>query len=272
MAVTTVVFALPLPLLALTPLAVRDRVLKGWAHTTLAWLGWVGRVRSRIEGLEQLPTEAGVLLVKHQSTWEVLMLFAAIPRVAFVVKRELLDIPFFGWGLRLLEPIAIDRSAGREALARVRRDGCAALKAGRWVVVFPEGTRVAAGERGKYRSGGAALAAACAPHVVFGAHNAVAHWPERGGAGITPGEVVLRLSPALPVAGRDAAALTRAAEGWIEPQVQALLLAEGRSDLLAPPPVAVKADASARRQGDGCGHGEAQGQGAGDGSGDGDGA
>ena len=114
----------------------------------------------RVEGREHLPARPAVILSKHQSAWETMAFQLIFPPQVHVLKRELLWIPFFGWGLALMSPIAIDRSRGVAALRSIARRGRERLEQGFWVVVFPEGTRVAPGERRDYQLGGAWLAAA----------------------------------------------------------------------------------------------------------------
>jgi 1-acyl-sn-glycerol-3-phosphate acyltransferase len=138
-----------------------------------------------------------------------------------VLKRELLWIPFFGWGLALMSPIAIDRRRGLPALRALARKGMQRLAQGFWVVVFPEGTRVAPGERRAYQPGGAWLAAAAGAPVVPVAHNAGLLWP-RYAFLKRPGMVTVRIGPAIDPAGRDPATINRLAESWIEEQQKAL--------------------------------------------------
>jgi 1-acyl-sn-glycerol-3-phosphate acyltransferase len=119
-------------------------------------------------------------MCKHQSSWETLALQALFPPQVWVLKRELLWIPFFGWGLASLNPIAIDRSAGRKALNQVVEQGRERLSSGAWVVIFPEGTRIPTGEIGKFGMGGAFLAVETGYPVVPVAHDAGKSWPKHG--------------------------------------------------------------------------------------------
>jgi 1-acyl-sn-glycerol-3-phosphate acyltransferase len=138
-----------------------------------------------------------------------------------VLKRELLWIPFFGWGLALMSPIAIDRSRGVAALRAMARRGRERLAQGFWVIVFPEGTRVAPGERREYQLGGAWLAAAAAAPVVPVAHNAGLFWP-RNAFLKRPGTVTVRIGPAIDTSARDPKTINAMAEQWIEEQQKAL--------------------------------------------------
>ncbi|HLS87465.1 MAG TPA: lysophospholipid acyltransferase family protein, partial [Burkholderiales bacterium] len=156
-----------------------------------------------------------VILSKHQSAWETLAFQLFFPPQVHVLKRELLWIPFFGWGLALMSPIAIDRARGVAALRQIARRGRKRLAQGFWVVVFPEGTRVPPGERRPYQLGGAWLAADSGAPVVPVAHNAGLFWP-RNAFVKRPGTVTVRIGPTIDPAGRDAQTINRLAEEWIE--------------------------------------------------------
>jgi 1-acyl-sn-glycerol-3-phosphate acyltransferase len=199
----------------------RYRVITGYNHS-LIWLARaVLGIRYVVEGREHLPAQPAIILAKHQSAWETVAFLCLFPPVSPVIKRELLKIPFFGWGFRLLNPIAIDRSAGREALKQIVAQGKAKLADGFWVLVFPEGTRVAPGEKGKYGIGGGWLAAETGAPVVPVAHNAGELWPKNAFVK-RPGTVTVRVGPAIGSAGKSAAELTRAVEAWIETEMTRL--------------------------------------------------
>jgi 1-acyl-sn-glycerol-3-phosphate acyltransferase len=129
-------------------------------------------IRHRVIGTENMPDRASVALVKHQSAWETIALQRILPPICFVLKRELLRLPFFGWGLARMPTIAIDRAAGKDALTQVVDQGRVLLDEGFWVVIFPEGTRVAPGTTRRYKPGGAWLASHTGVPVVPIAHNA----------------------------------------------------------------------------------------------------
>jgi 1-acyl-sn-glycerol-3-phosphate acyltransferase len=179
------------------------------------------RIRYRIEG-EAVPGSGPyIVMAKHQSAWETLAFQLIFPPQVHVLKRELLWIPFFGWGLAAMSPIAIDRSRGAAALRAMARVGRERLAQGFWIVVFPEGTRVAPGERRRYQPGGAWLAAATGAPVVPVAHNAGRLWP-RNAFFKRPGTVTVRIGPSIDSSGRDAEAINTLAEQWIEEQQKAL--------------------------------------------------
>jgi 1-acyl-sn-glycerol-3-phosphate acyltransferase len=162
-----------------------------------------------------------VILAKHQSAWETMAFQLLFPPQVLVLKRELLWIPFFGWGLALMSPIAIDRSRGAAALRSIARRGRERLEQGFWVVVFPEGTRVRPGERREYHLGGAWLAVASGAPIVPVAHNAGLLWP-RNAFVKRPGVVTVRIGPPIDTRNRDAQTVNSLAESWIEEQQRTL--------------------------------------------------
>jgi 1-acyl-sn-glycerol-3-phosphate acyltransferase len=203
------------------PFYARYRFMCGWARMQMWLLRWLCGMKYRVEGRGHLPKGAAIILSKHQSTWETIAFQAIFPPQTWVLKRELMWIPFFGWALALLKPIAIDRGAGRRAVEQVAVQGTARLKEGIWVVVFPEGTRVAPGQRRRYGIGGAALAAASGYPVVPVAHNAGSFWPRRGFLK-RPGTVQVVIGPVIEADGKSPEQILRAAEHWIEGEMPRL--------------------------------------------------
>ncbi len=199
----------------------RYRLITGYNHIVI-WLarGVLG-IRYVVEGLEHLPKQPAIILAKHQSAWETVAFLFLFPPVSPVIKQELLNVPFFGWAFRLLNPIAIDRGAGREALKQIVRQGKERLESGFWVLVFPEGTRVAPGEKGRYGIGGGWLAAETGTPIVPVAHNAGEVWPKNAFIK-RPGTITVRIGPAMSPEGKTAAELTRAVEAWIETEMARL--------------------------------------------------
>jgi len=215
--VLTPPYAIVVLLAAWLPRLPRYRVISGWARIVTRLACAICGIRYRIEGLENIPRAPAVLLAKHQSAWETIAFQVIFPPQVYVLKRELLWIPFFGWGLALMSPIAIHRGKGHSALREIARKGKERLDQGFCVVVFPEGTRVAPGERRKYQLGGAWLAAASAAPVVPVAHNAGLYWP-RNAFIKHPGTITVRIGPAIESAGLDPQAINARAEQWIEEQ------------------------------------------------------
>jgi 1-acyl-sn-glycerol-3-phosphate acyltransferase len=215
----------PYALLALAsfplPRMLRYRIISGWSRLAVFLSRVILGIRCEIQGRENLPTRPAVILSKHQSAWETLAFQQIFPPQVHVLKRELLWIPFFGWGLALMSPIAIDRGRGFAALRNMARRGRERLEQGFWIVVFPEGTRVAPGEKRHYQLGGAWLAAASGAPIVPVAHNAGLVWP-RNAFLKHPGTVTVRIGPPIDTANRDAKTLNALVETWIEEQQKAL--------------------------------------------------
>lgn len=199
----------------------RNQLIARWSAGLLAILQGVCGVGYEVSGLENIPARNGVILCKHQSAWETFALQVIFPAQVWVLKRELLWIPIFGWGLKVMGAIAIDRRAGNRALRQVIAQGSERLKRGLWVVVFPEGTRTPPGERGRYNPGGAMLAARSGFPVVPVAHNAGEYWPAKGFV-IRPGTVQVVVGPALEPEGLKASELNQQVEDWIERQMTSI--------------------------------------------------
>lgn len=199
----------------------RYRLITGYNHLVIWLARWVLGIRYVVQGAENLPSQPAIILAKHQSAWETVAFLFLFPPVSPVIKQELLKVPFFGWAFRLLSPIAIDRGAGREALKQIVAQGKQKLAQGFWVLVFPEGTRVAPGEKGKYGIGGSWLAAETGTPIVPVAHNAGEVWPKNAFIK-RPGIITVSIGPVIDPGGRSAAELTRAVEAWIETEMTRL--------------------------------------------------
>jgi 1-acyl-sn-glycerol-3-phosphate acyltransferase len=191
------------------------RVGKHWASTVLRLLGMLCRLDYRVRGMEHLSTTPCVVLMKHSSAWETLAQVEIFPRQTWVVKRELMWAPVFGWVLPLFKPIAIDRKGGRDAVQQVLAQGQERLRDGLWVVIFPEGTRVPRGETRRYGISGALLAIAAGRAIIPVAHNAGDYWPRRGWLK-RPGTIEVVIGEPIDTRGRDARAITEETRAWIE--------------------------------------------------------
>lgn len=221
MALSTLVFWAGGMLALVLPFETRFNFIVRWCRFNLWWLKRTCGLDYRVEGLDQVPSTNGIVLSKHQSAWETLVLALLFRPPAWVVKRELLWVPFFGWGLAALQPIAINRGASRKALQQLLDQGTRALSKGRWVIIFPEGTRVAPGEKRRYQSGGARLAAVSGYPVVPVAHNAGRFWPRRSFVK-RPGIIRLCIGPAIQSMSRSPEEINAAAEAWIERKMHEL--------------------------------------------------
>ena len=221
LAASTVAFALLAPLTAPFPYRFRYRFITRWSRFNLWWLAVTCGLRFIVEGAANLPREASVVLCRHESMWETLALQTLFAPQTWLLKKSLLRVPFFGWGLALLRPIAIDRAAGREAIRMLVRDGARALDDGAWVVVFPEGTRLAPGERRAFHRGGAFLAARTGRVIVPVAHNSGDFWRRRRFVK-RRGTIRLVIGPPLPPGEAGPTELNRRAEEWINERVAAI--------------------------------------------------
>lgn len=170
-----------------------------------------------VKGLENIPAQPCVILAKHQSTWETFFLSALFEPLSQVLKRELLYVPFFGWAMAMLKPIAIDRSNPKAALKQLAKQGHERLGQGAWVLIFPEGTRIPSGQIGKFSRGGAALAVNAGLPVLPIAHNAGEFWPKQGWRR-TPGTIQVLIGPVMHAEGsgpRAIAELNERAFAWV---------------------------------------------------------
>ncbi len=197
------------------PAISRYRVISFWSRIVLWLLRVLCDIRYVVRGRENIPSAPSIILCKHQSAWETLALQAVFPPQTWVMKRSMLLVPFLGWGLAMLRPIAIDRSAGRAALKQVTEQGRDRLQRGLWIVIFPEGTRMAPGTVGRYGIGGAWLATHTGALVVPVAHNAGEYWG-RNALRKFPGTITLSIGAPLDPAGLKPAELNEKVQAWIE--------------------------------------------------------
>lgn len=213
---SSVLLYVPIALLTFPlPPVTRYRFVSQWARFQIWMAGPLLGLRYRVEGREHLPRHgAAVLLAKHQSMWETMAFQVLFPPQVWVLKRELMWIPFFGWALALLNSIAINRGSGRRAVQQIIEQGRERLASGRWVVVFPEGTRVAPGHQRRFGIGGAALAAESGYPVVPVAHNAGHYWPRRSFIK-KPGTIQVVIGPMIDPKGLSAEEINRRAEDWM---------------------------------------------------------
>jgi 1-acyl-sn-glycerol-3-phosphate acyltransferase len=190
-------------------------------HVVFFALKWLCGLTFTVEGRENLPPGNHVIFMKHSSTWETYGIMILFPPLVWVMKREILWIPFVGWGCLLARCIAIDRKAGATAVNQVLVQGKSRLeRLGAWILVFPEGTRMAAGETRRYGSSGTLLAAQEHRKIVPVAHNAGYFWPRRG-VRKRRGVIRVIIGPAIEAAGRDVRAVNEEIQTWIETHVVA---------------------------------------------------
>jgi 1-acyl-sn-glycerol-3-phosphate acyltransferase len=197
------------------PFRGRFALARVYAHSVLIVLRWICGLDYRVEGHENLPAGNHIALIKHASTWETVAQMVLLPPQVWVLKRELMWLPAFGWGLMLLRSIAVNRGAGGSAVKGVLAQGKARLAEGKWVVIFPEGTRMPPGETRRYGVSGALLAAENDRLIVPIAHDAGYFWPRRGLIK-KPGTIRVVIGPPISAAGRDPRDVNAEAQDWIE--------------------------------------------------------
>ena len=190
-------------------------IIGTWTAMVLWAFEHLCQVKVEVEGQNHIPATPCLVLARHESTWETLFLQQLFAPQATVIKKELLAIPFFGWAFSLLRPIAIDRKDGRGALKTLIREGKARLESGSWVVLFPEGTRLAPDERRRFGRGGPALALAAKVPVLLVAHTAGDRWRARKWRK-SPGTRRVRVSPPFGPDGESSSAFTARLERWLE--------------------------------------------------------
>ncbi|AKH21103.1 lysophospholipid acyltransferase family protein [Sedimenticola thiotaurini] len=215
--ITTVILASVLSVVGwLLPYRQRCLIANSWGTVNLWFLKHLCRLDYEIEGLEKIPESGAIILAKHQSAWETMALRSLLPpEQAWVLKRELMWVPFFGWAAATVQPIAINRKAGRQAARQVIEIGLERLKQNRLVIIFPEGTRVAPGEHKRYGMGGALLAEKSGVPVIPIAHNAGTFWRRRD-IRKYPGVIKVVVGDPISSQGKKAADINKEVETWIE--------------------------------------------------------
>jgi 1-acyl-sn-glycerol-3-phosphate acyltransferase len=193
-------------------------VARNYATVMLKWVEVTCGIRYVVEGWENVPDFPVVIMAKHQSAWETIFMQSQFPPQCWIVKRELLWLPFVGWSLLAIRCIAIDRSSGTSAREQIVAQGTRRLAEGEWVSIFPEGTRIAPGKRGRYGIGGALLATRSGVPILPIAHNAGEYWG-RYSFRKRAGTVKVVIGPLIQAKGRDAISVGREVEEWIEAQM-----------------------------------------------------
>ena len=201
------------------PHAIRSNYVLCWNRFVVFWLRITCGLKVEVIGAENLPATPYVALAKHQSSWETYFLQQFLAPVSIVLKRELLNLPFFGWGLRLTDPIAIDRGSPKQALKQTLEKGKARIASNISVLIFPEGTRNKAGAEVKYARGGANIAVASEVPAVPIAHNGGEFWPS-GGFLKYPGTITVKIGKPISSVEYDSREITEQAKVWIEAEVE----------------------------------------------------
>jgi 1-acyl-sn-glycerol-3-phosphate acyltransferase len=194
-------------------------VARFYADLMVKWVAATCGITSEVTGWENVPRTPVVIMSKHQSAWETIFIEAKFPDQCWIVKRELLFLPFVGWSLMAIRAIAIDRKSGQSAREQIVQQGNERLKEGLWVTIFPEGTRVAPGKAGRYGIGGALLATRSGTPILPIAHNAGEFWG-RYAFRKRAGCVKVVIGPPIQTEGRDAISVNNDVQGWIEGQMR----------------------------------------------------
>lgn len=194
-----------------------NKIGRAWAKFLLWSLKNIIGLRYEVQGAEHIPQQPSIICSKHQSGWETLALQEIFPLHVYVAKKELFRIPFFGWGLKIAKTIGIDRKAGMKATQQLLEQGLARKKEGFWIAIFPEGTRMPAGQRGKYKQGAAKMAKMFEMDIVPVAHNSGEYWP-RNSFIKYPGIIQVRIGEPIAHQSGNETEITAACEQWIEAQ------------------------------------------------------
>jgi len=215
--IATLIFLLAYPV----PYQYRSKLISLWSKLTLSVLGLLCGLKFEISGQENIPDTPCIIFSKHQSTWETMAMQLLFTPQVWIIKRELLWVPFFGWTLASMKSIAIDRSSGKKALKQISDQGTQRLREGNWVIIFPEGTRTRPGQRESYKIGGAMLAKNSGFNVLPIAHNAGEFWP-KGQFLKKPGVIKMVIGPVIDTTGLSTKQINQQAEQWIETTVDRL--------------------------------------------------
>ena len=197
----------------------------GWLRLAVNSGTFILGIHNRVTGMENLPQGAkdpAVLLVKHQSTWETFVMPALMPHpLAYVFKKELLQVPFFGWAMARMDMIHIDRGQRSQAFAKVVTQGTRLMSEGVWVIMFPEGTRIPRGQVGQYKTGGTRLAIEAGVPVIPIAVTSAKCWPTKAFIK-KPGVVDISIGKPIASVGREPEELMQEVQTWIEAEMRRL--------------------------------------------------
>lgn len=211
-------YAFVIIIIAPAPYRYRFAVAQSWASMIMKSVSFLCGIKYEVRGRERVPEGTAIYLLKHSSAFETLAEIVIFPQQSWVLKRELQWVPIFGWALRLLRPIAINRSGGRNAVSQIIKQGGDLLDDGVNVMIFPEGTRVQHGKTRRYGMSGAALAGATGKPLIPVAHNAGRFWPRRGIIK-HPGTVTFIIGDPVYVGDRDIRSVNKEVQEWIEGQI-----------------------------------------------------
>jgi len=216
----TIVFGLLMLIAALLPFSLQYKLASFWGTYVMFMTRAICGLSYQASGLDNLSTDQNaIVLCKHQSAWETIFLMATLPPSSILLKKSLLWIPFWGWAMATLKPIAINRSTPKEALSQLLKQGAKRLQDGYWIVMYPEGTRTAPGEQTKFSASGSLLAQRTGFPIIPIAHNAGEFWP-RNSFLKYPGVIQVKIGSAIRVKGRKSKDINTEAETWIKNAMQ----------------------------------------------------
>ena len=201
------------------PVRMRHRIITSVTHYFTFLLKYIGNIKYKINGMENLPASPAIIAANHQSAWETVAFNVIFPPLVWIMKKEVLAIPLFGWGARMASPIAIDRKRGEDALAQVISQGKRRFAEGFWISVFPEGTRVKPKVRKPFKYGPAKLALSLDVPIIPVAHNAGYCLPKNG-FWLYPGTVTIQVGKAIFGQNRDPVLFTQEVEAWVVAELE----------------------------------------------------
>lgn len=221
MAILTFIFGFTCLLTVVLPYRMRYRFITYWSACNLWWLRITCGLKYQVIGKENIPDHPCIVMSNHQSTWETMAIGPIFPPLTWVVKRELFFVPVFGWGLALTQPIALNRSAGRKAVDQLVEQGVKKIKKGRWILIFPEGTRTPPGTKRKFKIGGAMLAEKSGAPIIPVAHNSGTFWARKQ---LTKksGTIKMIIGQEIITQGKTAEQINQEVSAWISAQRDAM--------------------------------------------------
>ena len=212
----TIIFGFLMLIAALLPFSLQYKLASFWGAYVMFMVKAICGLSYQTTGLENLSNDQNaIVLCKHQSAWETIFLVAALPPSSILLKKSLLWIPFWGWAMATLKPIAINRSSPKEALSQLLKQGAKRLQEGYWIIMFPEGTRTVPGEQHKFSASGSLLAQRTGYPIIPIAHNAGEFWPRYSFLKY-PGVIQVRIGSAIATEGRKSRDINVEAETWIK--------------------------------------------------------
>lgn len=221
MTLSTCLWVIPCIVARLFPYHICFAIVSSWCTFNVYWAKITCGIRYEITGLENIPDKPCVIMSNHQSTWETLAFPSIFPTLTWVIKKELLYVPLFGWGIASTQPIALDRKQGKKSFIQLIRDGKEKLALGRFILIFPEGTRIPYGEEKTLKIGGFVLAKKSKSDILPVAHDAGRLWPKQGFIK-TPGTIHLHIGKPISTKDMDAEQLRDHYATWLK-QTQMLI-------------------------------------------------